>query len=273
MEAKNPAIVCEKLVRFVRTEMAERGFTHLVLGLSGGIDSAVVAKIAQIALDLPITDWVEISPRQLQKAQNLPLLCVFMPSVHSSPQSAKDARELACLCGLPLLTLPLADFETALHKLYANSELAGLRLGNACARFRMTLLFDLAFAQNRLVLGTSNKSERMLGYGTIYGDLAAGINPLGNLYKTDIFALAEYLKIPQSICTKPPSADLFEGQSDENDLGYSYALLDAILSDFLDHNHSREQLLCNYDAKAVNDVLQRYEKNRFKRELVPLAVV
>lgn len=273
MEAKNPAIVCNALVSFLCAEMTARGFERCVLGLSGGIDSAVVARIAQLALCHESHAYCEIAPNEIASVQNQPILCVFMPSTHSSPQSLEDARECARAFGLPLVVVPLWSFETVFAALYAGCEPTGLRLGNACARFRMTLLFDIAFAQNRIVLGTSNKSERMLGYGTIFGDLAAGLNPLGNLYKTDVFALAKYLQIPPSIQQKPPSADLFAGQSDEADLGHSYALLDSILFDFFERGSSREQLLQNYDLRAVDDVLRMYEKSRFKREPIPLAVV
>ncbi|MDE7255790.1 MAG: NAD(+) synthase [Helicobacter sp.] len=273
MEAKNPAVVCNALVSFLRAEMAARGFERCVLGLSGGIDSAVVARVAQLALCEESHHFCEVSPNAILSLENLPIVCVAMPSIHSSPQSLQDARECARAFGLPLVVAPLSGFESALSALYTGCEPAGLRLGNACARFRMALLFDIAFVQNRIVLGTSNKSERMLGYGTIFGDLASGINPLGNLYKTDVFALAKYLQIPQSVQQKPPSADLFDGQSDEADLGHSYALLDSILFDFLERGKNREQLLQSYDSRAVDDALRMYEKSRFKREPIPLAVV
>lgn len=271
IQPKNAKIICDKLVTFLHQQMKNRHFKKAVMGLSGGIDSAVVACLAQMALKIPKLKSYEIAVNELEQARDLPLLCVLMPSTHSSQESIADAKEFLDVFGLPFVILPLLHFENALTILHADCKQNVARFGNACARFRMTLLFDIAFAHNRIVLGTSNKSERMLGYGTVYGDLAAGINPLGNIYKTDVFALAEYLRIPRSICVKPPSADLFAGQSDEQDLGYSYDVLDSILFDFIERHHSKEQLLERHRRDAVEVVLQRYEKSAFKRELVPIA--
>ncbi|RAX57933.1 NAD(+) synthase [Helicobacter monodelphidis] len=261
------------LVSFVRTELKQRNFQKIILGLSGGIDSAVALYLAKLALELPThSEGIEITPQEIHFYEHSPILAVLMPSTNSNLNHLADAKQLAISNGIPFLQLPLNHFEQALQLFYpALQSEPTLRMGNACARFRMTLLFDLAFTQNRIVLGTSNKSERMLGYGTIYGDLACGINPLGNIYKTDIFTLAQALGIPQKIIQKAPSADFFEGQNDELELGFTYDILDKILYDFVDRQIPKTQLLDKYPKEAVHLVIQRVEFYTFKREMPSIA--
>jgi NAD+ synthase len=142
-----------------------------------------------------------------------------------------------------------------------------LRIGNFSARMRMSILFDISARESSLVLGTSNKSELLLGYGTLFGDLASAINPIGDLYKSEIFEFASYLGVCKSIINKPPSADLWEGQSDEEEIGYSYAQIDAVLRDFVEKRLSRDELLeIGYEKKLVDMLIERIYKNQFKRK-------
>lgn len=213
----------DSCVFFLQKEFSQRGFKKGVLGLSGGIDSAVVAALGTLALG----------------NENLKVL--LMPSLSSSSIHFDDALYLAKILNLTPQVIKLENFQShfASHLGFENNLLKNdlddkqkLRMGNFCSRLRMALLYDYASAENALVLGTSNKSELMLGYGTIFGDLACAINPIGSLYKTQIFALAKHLNLPQNLINKKPSADLFANQSDESDLGYSYEEIDSFLMCF-----------------------------------------
>ncbi|RDU59307.1 NAD+ synthase [Helicobacter marmotae] len=205
---------------FIQEQCALRGFKKVVLGLSGGVDSAVVAYLATLALG----------------KNNVKTL--LMPSMSSAQSHFDDALTLATLLDLEHKIIKLQPFQAAymqnVDSYREREDMAQkLAMGNFCARMRMALLYDYASAQNALVLGTSNKSELLLGYGTIFGDLACALNPIGNLYKTQIFALAQKLSVPENIVRKMPSADLFANQSDEGDLGYSYSEIDNFLRAFV----------------------------------------
>jgi len=147
-------------------------------------------------------------------------------------------------------------------------NLSNLRKGNLAARVRMSLLYDYSSSINALVIGTSNKSELMLGYGTIFGDLACAINPIGELYKSEIFEFAKHLGVDKNFIDKAPSADLWDGQSDEGDIGYSYAVIDEILENL---ENNKEQVIKKFGLKAVSDIENRVVSNRFKRQM-PLIV-
>jgi len=144
-----------------------------------------------------------------------------------------------------------------------------LRMGNLSARARMCLLYDYSAKVNALVVGTSNKSERLLGYGTIYGDMACALNPIGELFKTEIYELARELGIDEKIIAKAPSADLWEGQSDEADIGYSYERLDEVLR--LVQSKGEAELACEFDPKLVATVFSRMRANKFKLSQPPVA--
>ncbi len=278
-------LVIKKIVEFLRYEFQHRGFKKAIIGLSGGIDSAVVARLIQFALehtiyesfqnneDINIKQIIQIPSQEIHKSYEVPLLCLILPSSQSSQDNIADAQNFAHLFGIPYSIISIEHFEKALQKTYP-MEFSLPRIGNACARFRMTILYDIAFAQQRIVIGTSNKSERLLGYGTIHGDMASGINPIGNIYKSNIFLLAQELKIPQNIILKPPSADLFKGQTDEKELGFSYAILDKILFDFTEKGYNKEQLIQQgHNIQAIELVLQKYHAYKFKQEPIPMAVV
>lgn len=239
------------LTLFLENEVKKTGITKVVVGLSGGLDSAVVAVLAH-------------------KAFGDDLLCVKMPSHYSSQSSLDDADELCKDFGLRSIT---CSIEPMLHA-YENmhEDLDNLRKGNFSSRMRMATLFDISAREHALVLGTSNKSELMLGYGTLYGDLASALNPIGDLYKSEVFALAEYLGVSKSIINKPPSADLWSGQSDEADLGYSYAQLDEAMKLYVDERVPREEILSRgIDKRMLDMIIDRIYKNHFKRKMPMIA--
>lgn len=243
------ALITDYLVRFLYDEVRKTGLKKVVLGLSGGIDSAVVAVLAH-------------------RAFGDDLLCVKMPSHYSSQSSLDDADELIEKFGMRSTVCDIS----ALLKAYENDSMSNLRKGNFSARMRMATLFDVSADEGALVLGTSNKSELMLGYGTLFGDLASAINPLGDLYKSEVFELARHLGVPAATIEKPPSADLWEGQSDEEELGYTYAVLDAALRDYVEERKTKEELIADgHDAKLVELIITRIYRNQFKRKMPVIA--
>jgi len=243
------AMITDYLTRFLKDEVEKTGLKNVVIGLSGGIDSAVVAVLAH-------------------KAFGERLLCVKMPSQYSSQSSLDDADEL---CEKFYIKARTHSIEPLL-KVFENSAMSHLRKGNFSARMRMAILYDISAEQSALVIGTSNKSELMLGYGTLFGDLASAINPIGDLYKTEVFELARYLSVPSSIIDKPPSADLWEGQSDEEDLGFTYAKLDVALRRYVEERASREEMLEEgIDEVLVDLIISRIYRNQFKRKMPVIA--
>ncbi len=241
--------IADFLTLFIDNEVRKCGFKKVVLGLSGGVDSAVVALLAH-------------------RAFGDDLLCIKMPSHYSSKSSLDDADELCAKFGLRSETHSIAK----LLQTYENDQMSRLRVGNFSARVRMATLFDISAKEEALVLGTSNKSELMLGYGTLFGDLSSAINPIGDLYKSEIFELARYLGVCESIINKPPSADLWEGQSDEEDLGYSYATLDAALVKLVEHRAAADELIADgFDKRLVDLVVAKIYKNQFKRKMPIIA--
>lgn len=253
-----PALDCplvEKvLVSFVRNEVRRVGLDSVVLGLSGGIDSAVSAALATRALG---GDKV---------------LGVMMPYSSSSDASLADALAVAEATGMETTELDISAQVDAYFDRVPDAS--RLRRGNKMARERMTVLYDLSADRGALVLGTSNKTELLLGYGTLYGDMASAINPIGDLYKTQVWALAAYLQIPAELIDKPPTADLWEGQTDEQELGFGYREVDALLYRMVDERASREELLADgFDAEFVERVRGMVQGSQFKRRLPVIAKV
>ena len=234
------------LIKFIYEEITKTGLKNGICGLSGGIDSAVVAVLAKKALGKNFKAFM-------------------LPSQFSSPSSLKDAKEL---CEKFDIDYEIISIEPLLKAYPIENK---VRLGNFSARMRMSILYDKSAELNALVIGTSNKSELMLGYGTLYGDLASALNPIGDLYKSEIFEFAKFLKVPQSIINKPPSADLWQGQSDEAELGYSYSEIDPVLEDFVDNRATKEELLQKYNEDLVEFVLKKVYQNQFKRKLPIIA--
>jgi len=243
------AQISQYLIAFLKDEVSKTGLQNVVVGLSGGLDSAVVAVLAH-------------------KAFGDKLLNIKMPSQFSSQSSLDDADELCAKFDLRSETRDIS----ALLKAYDIEEMSSLRIGNLSSRFRMVNLFDISAREGALVLGTSNKSELMLGYGTLYGDLASAVNSIGDLYKTEVFELARYLGVPDSIVNKAPSADLWEGQSDENELGYTYAQLDAVLRRYVDERATKQELLDEgFENKLVEMIIKKIYQNQFKRRMPLIA--
>jgi len=238
------------LIKFLQEEVYKTGLKNAILGLSGGIDSAVVAVLAQ-------------------KAFGKNFQAVMLPSSSSSQSSFDDADELCKKFNIINQSVYIGDLVESYFK---DIEKTNLRIGNFSARMRMSVLYDLSAKYSSLVLGTSNKSELLLGYGTMFGDLASAINPIGDMYKTEVFAFAEYLGVPTSIIKKPPTADLWEGQSDEEDLGFTYAQLDKALYAFVDERLSKEELIeREFDEELVELITSKIYQNQFKRKLPIIA--
>ncbi|MEA3522107.1 MAG: NAD+ synthase [Campylobacterota bacterium] len=243
------AQISDYLIKFLQDEVHKTSLRNVVVGLSGGIDSAVVAVLAQHAFGDK-------------------LLCVKMPSHYSSQSSLDDADTLIKRFKMQAVTKSIES----LLRSYEDESMNALRKGNFSSRMRMATLFDISAEQNALVLGTSNKSELMLGYGTLFGDLASAINPIGDLYKTEVFELARYLDVSNVIIDKPPSADLWEGQSDEEELGYTYAQLDSVLKRYVEERYSYDELIEEgFEKEMVDMIITRIYRNQFKRRMPVIA--
>jgi NAD+ synthase len=237
------------LIKFLKNEVKKTGLQNVILGLSGGLDSAVVAVLCK-------------------KAFKNNIYTVMMPSQFSSDNSLEDAKALCKTFDIPTQTISIAP----LLESYINNNMSNLRVGNFSARMRMSILFDKSAQYNALVIGTSNKSELLLGYGTIFGDLASAINPIGDIYKSELFEFAKYLKINEQIINKAPSADLWDGQSDEADLGYTYAQIDTVLKELIENRLNKSELINKgFDEHLVLMLMKRVFQNQFKRKMPIIA--
>jgi NAD+ synthase len=250
--AINPELVTEILTRFIRSEITRTGFERAVFGLSGGIDSSVVAYLAARAL----------GPKNV--------LAVAMPYKTSSDATRNDAQLVIEQLGVQSLNVPITAQIDAYFAQFPQAD--RLRLANKCARERMTVLYDQSAAFPGLVLGTSNKSELLLGYGTQFGDMASALNPIGDLYKTQLYHLAEYLNVPKQILSKAPSGDLWVGQTDEDELGFSYAAVDRLLVLMVDRRWQPAHLVrAGFDVAFVDRVARLVRRNHYKRRLPIIA--
>ncbi len=234
------------LAGFIRRETHKAGFKRAVLGLSGGVDSAAAAALACRAL----------GPGNV--------LCALLPHRASSPESRRDGRRIARLLQARSVLVDITPMVDAYFRRERGAS--RLRRGNKMARERMAILYDLSARERAMVIGTSNKTELLLGYGTIFGDLASGINPLGDLYKTQVRALALHLGIPEDIVLKVPTADLWAGQADEKEIGYSYEDVDRLLVLLIDRRERRaEAIAAGFPRRMIERIMRFVESSQFKR--------
>lgn len=248
----NWQIIKNQLVNFLKHEVSNAGANGAVVGISGGLDSAVVAILCKEAFGDNVFG-------------------VLMPSQFSSQSSTDDAKELCEKFQIDYEIVPIAPMVEAYNPVMGHDR---LRIGNFSARMRMAVLYDISAREKSLVVGTSNRSEILLGYGTIFGDTACAINPIGSIYKSDEFAFAKFLGVPESILNKRPSADLWAGQADEDELGWSYAEMDAVLKLLFDEKKSAEETInIGYSEELVEMVLKRNKANAFKCKLPTIAKI
>ncbi|MFC1492822.1 NAD+ synthase [candidate division KSB1 bacterium] len=234
------------LTGFIGSCFEKTGAEKAIVGLSGGLDSSVTAALCVKALG---SDRVH---------------GVIMPYRTSAGNSRKDAEHLASHLEIKFEVVDITPMTDEYFK--TDTDADDNRRGNMMARQRMAVLYDISAREKGLVVGTSNKSELLLGYGTIFGDLACAINPLGDLYKTQLRQLAKSLGIPGRILKKKPSADLIAGQTDETDLGFSYEKVDPLLYLLIDEQFPKENMAeYGYTRKFVDDVEKRIRRNHYKR--------
>lgn len=242
------------LVNFVKEEVEKVGFKKVVLGLSGGIDSAIVAYIAAKAL----------GPENV--------MGIMMPYKFSSKESLEHAELVVKDLGIKAKKIEITPMVDAYFAL--EPEISNLRMGNKMARERMSILFDYSAKEGALVLGTSNKTEILLGYSTQFGDSASAINPIGDLFKTHIWALSKHMGVPIELIEKKPSADLWEGQTDEGELGFSYLLADEILYRMVDERKSLEEIIVEgYSKDVIEKIEKKIKFSQYKRKLPVIAKI
>jgi NAD+ synthase len=240
------------LTGFIRSEITRAGFGRAILGLSGGLDSAVSCALAAEALG----------------AQNV--LALRLPYKTSAPDSLEDAEETADYLGVSMETIDITPMVEPLIE--RDPRISNVRRGNILARGRMIVLYDQSEVFKALVVGTSNKTEILLGYTTLWGDMASAINPLGDLYKTQLLQLARAMQLPRSVLDKPPSADLWVGQTDETELGLKYEDVDRLLYLLVDERYTPDECVeAGFGRGFVDDVIRRMRRSQFKRLMPPIA--
>ena len=239
------------IVGFIKSELTRVGYSRAVINLSGGLDSALSCALAAEAL----------GPENV--------LALRLPYRTSSPDSLEHAQLMIDKFKVQSKTIEITEMVDPLIKL--DPEMSNTRKGNIMARSRMIVLYDQSEAFKGLPIGTSNKTEILLGYSTMWGDMAAAINPIGDLYKTQVRQLSRALGIPAPIVDKPPSADLWVGQTDEAELGFTYEQVDKLLFLLVDQRYSAQDLIEEgFDEKFVNAVITRVRRFQFKRMMPPI---
>lgn len=250
----NTELLRQLLVGFIRDEVHKVGLRKAVLGLSGGIDSALVVFLAAEALG----------------PENVHAIC--MPYKSSNPESEIHARLVATACGVNFEVISITSMVDAYFDMFPEAD--NMRRGNKMARERMTILFDHSARLRALVLGTSNKTELLLGYGTLYGDMASALNPIGDLYKSQVWQLSETMRIPREVIEKQPSADLWAGQTDEEELGFSYRQVDELLFRMVDQRLNRNELIeTGLTSEFIDNIYSKIQNSHFKRRLPVIAKV
>jgi NAD+ synthase len=240
------------LTGFIHTEVTRAGFSRAVIALSGGVDSSLACYLTAEALG----------------AENV--LAIRLPYKSSSPDSIEHAQMVIDDLGVESITIPITEMVEPLFERFP--DMGKVRQGNVMARARMIILYDQSEAYKGLVIGTGNKTELLLGYTTLYGDSACALNPNGDLYKAQIRQMARAMKVPDAIITKPPSADLWAGQTDEGELGFTYDDVDQLLYLLVDQRFSPADCVeVGFSESFVRSVVERVRRNHFKRVLPPIA--
>ena len=248
----NAPFVEKILTKFIREELSKFDFSRGILGLSGGLDSTVCAFLAAKAL----------GPDNV--------FCLIMPYGNTFGGDVDDAIEVARVLRLKSKVIDIAPMVDTYFKDHPTDD--KILIGNKMARERMSILYDHSAREGALILGTSNKTELLLGYGTIHGDMACAIDPLGDLYKTQIRDLAVYLKVPEKIQEKAPTAGLWEGQTDEGELGMTYEDVDRLLFQMVDKRQTEDEVVAlGFDKNMVKRVISLVKNSEFKRKLPPIA--
>ncbi len=244
------------IVDFIRSQLQQAGFERLVLGLSGGIDSALVAYLAAEAVG----------------AERL--LCIEMPYRTSSRESVTDADAVIADLGCASELADISSIVDAWFERPANEDASALRRGNLMARSRMMVLYDRSVTWRGLVIGTGNKTETLIGYTTVFGDSACAMAPIADLYKTQVRQLSVAVGVPDAIVRKAPSADLWPGQTDESEVGFSYAMIDRILFRLVDRRRTLDEVVADgFDRATVERVDRLVAGAEFKRQMPPIAKV
>jgi NAD+ synthase len=248
----NTTLARRMLTGFIKDQIDKAGMRGAVLGLSGGIDSALSAYLSAEAL----------GPENV--------LAVRMPYKTSSAASLSDADLVIEALGIKAITVPISGMADALIEQFP--DMTPLRKGNIMARMRMIVLYDQSAEHGLLPMGTSNKTEFLLGYSTIYGDSGVALHPIADLYKYQVRQLSRELGVPQPVIDKAPSADLWEGQTDEGELGFTYDQVDQVLFLLVDERYTVDQVIAEgFDADFVKKVWRRVKANHYKRTMPNVA--
>ena len=250
--AIDTAVARRVIAAFIRGQLRQAGFEHAVLGLSGGIDSALVAYLTAEA----------IGPERL--------LTLLMPYRTSAPASLADAQDVVRRLGC---ASEVVDISPMVDGFYATQpDASALRRGNFMARMRMAVLYDRSVTWGGLVVGTGNKTETLIGYTTLFGDAACAFNPIGDLYKTQVRQLAVAVGVAEVIIRKAPSADLWPGQTDEDEGAFEYHELDRLLFWMIDRRRTDVELVeMGFDRATVERVGRMVAGSEFKRQVPPIA--
>ena len=248
LQIRDEQFIKDAICSFIREEVRKAGFERVVVGISGGVDSALSAFLAVEALG----------------RENV--IGLSMPYRTSSEESRNDARLVAETLGIEFHELDITPQVDAYFSLFPDAD--RVRRGNKMARERMSILYDFAHWRKALVLGTSNKSEILIGYATRWGDGAHDLNPIGDLYKTQVWQMARFVGVPERIVRKKPTADLWPGQTDEGEIGIAYRELDLILLAYVDLRLRREEIIAaGFEEGKVDRVLRLVKNSQFKRKL------
>ena len=238
----------KQLVKFIKDTVNGAGFKKVVVGLSGGVDSATVAHLSKEALGAEGVIAALLSYNEID------------------PEGIKCSNFIVEKLKIKKYVINIASMVDAYFENFQNAD--KVRRGNKMARERMTILYDLSKKENALVIGSGNKTEILLGYCTLYGDAACSLNPIANLYKTQVFVLARHLGVPEVIVGRKPSAGLWKGQTDEGELGYSYSDMDRLLSLMVDKKYDDKQLAKEgFDNIFIGKMREKIKTSEFKRKL------